>query len=201
MSPIAKIALLRLALGEFNRMGSHRAWMRLQPVTEAVEWLWTRTEQTPPDDVYEPGFWFPMADDGELYGFSLEHLAFACEETEAAVLAPNFHVVFGKTASGERVWSLQFSKGDDYYMHDLVEAWVRCLNELLAKWIFLPPASDDRAFDPSLVKDRSEDLRAAQALLLQRFPDGVAGLRLPSAEQTQVQALTASETEALWAFV
>lgn len=201
MSPIAKIALLRLALGEFNRMGSRCDWMRLQPVTEAVEWLWTRTKQTPSGDAYDAGFWFQMADDDGVFGFSLEHLALTCEETEAGVLAPNFRVVFGKAASGEVLWGLRFSRGDGYYMHDLVEAWIRCLDELLAKWIFFPPSSDDRAFDPSIVTDRSEELRAAQALLLQRFPDGVAGLRLPSAEQPQVQGLTASEVEALWAFV
>lgn len=201
MSPIAKIALLRLALGEFNRMGSHRDWMRLQPVIEAVEWLWTRTKQTPSGAAYDAGFWFPMADDDGVFGFSLEHLALTCEETEAGVLAPNFRVVFGKAASGDVLWSLRFSRGDGYYMHGVVEAWIRCLDELLAKWIFLPPALDDRAFDPSLVADRSEELRAAQALLLQRFPRGVAGLRLPSAEQPQVQELTASEVEALWAFV
>lgn len=125
MSPITKIALLRLALGEFNRMGSRRDWMRLQPVTEAVEWLWTRTKQTPSGDAYDAGFWFPMADDDGVFGFSLEHLALTCEETEAGVLAPNFRVVFGKAASGEVLWTLRFSGGDAYHLRGVVEAWIR----------------------------------------------------------------------------
>lgn len=208
MSPIAKIALLRLVLEEFRRTGSHGDWMRLQPVIEAVEWLWTRTKQTPSGDAYDAGFWFPMADDDGVFGFSLEHLSITCEEIESGELAANLRVVFGKAASGEVLWCLRFSKGDAHYLRGVLEAWTRCLDELLAWWLFLPPASgcrpfdpDGRVFDPSLVADRSEELRAAQALLLQRFPDGVAGLRLPSAEQPRVQELTASEVEALWAFV
>lgn len=201
MSPIAKIALLRLALGEYYRRGSRFDWMRLQPVTEAVEWLWTRTKQTPSGDAYDPEFWFPMADDDGVFGFSLEHLSITCEEIESGELAANLRVALGKAASGEVLWALRFSGGDAYHLRAVVAAWIRCLDELLAKWIFLPPASDDRVFDPSLLADRSEELRAAQALLLKRFPNGVADLLLPyRVERPQVQKLTASEVEALWAF-
>lgn len=216
MSPIAKIALLRLALAELLRAGSRGDWMRLQPVAEAVEWLWTRTKQMPSGDSYDDGdFWIPMADDGGVFGFTLEHLALTCEEIEAGELALNLRVVFGKAASGEVLWCLRFSKGDAHYLRGVLEAWIRCLDLLLVWWLFLPPPPsvlrpdpgglpidlDGRVFDPSLVADRSEELRAAQALLLKRFPAGVAGLRLPSAGQPRVQELTASEVEALWAFV